>query len=1130
MTVAGETLANRYRVLAPLGEGAMGVVWRAVDTHAADREVAVKVIKGAQGERERLRFKGEFRAMARLRHPNTVEVHDYGLLDDGRPYIVMALVPGQELGELIAGRPVPFDRLYPLLIQLLQALDFVHARGYVHRDIKSQNIRVRDDGSLMLMDFGLVGQAGERGAGLTGTPGYLAPELVQQGEATPASDLYAVGCLAYELLTGHLPFQGTMIEMLRAHVGQAPPPLRPLRADVPEALERLVMRLLEKSPARRPRSAGQVLAALVPLAGVALTRQRQDQRLGYLEAGEIVGREAEVRVLEAALAETIAGRGRAIAVLAPAGTGKSRLVGELALQAKLADCLVLEATGEAGSPRATLARALRPLLPELAVETDVVATLAEAAARQPVLLLLEDLHAADLASVESFHRLAHGLRGHPVLVVATFRDDETLPGSPVWRALEDGTAEPLRLDPLDRAGQAALLRAMLPEADVPETFLAALDGACGGNAFLLGEVLRALMEDGFLGRSDAGWRFPADLAVLRPLASVEATLRRRLAHLSPGARALLEVAAVLGHHWDAMLLGKVGQLADDALFEQLDELVERQFLLRAHGQRYRFAHDRVREVAYAGLNEACRRALHGRAGAAIETCHEGRLQDVVGDLAHHHFRAGDAARAYRYLMTAAAHADAAGADEVALVRFQEAAVALEDLDIPDKTAHQIRLWYQTAWHAAISRPELARRCLARALPALAAAPDAGEAAGVAEGHLHAANAVATGMAGYPREAMAAAAAAAALPPFSASPDAAAYARLLGLLAAGRIDEVIATARVADAAFVAMPTGIFPFGVHHMRTGTLTSQNAVAFQGVRPDPVLRDMALAQARLNRDEDPYTVWMYFGLWPAWTGRRDEALAYVERMTDKARRVGGPPFPWVLYIRPYLLWQHGDHETALAQVEKALIAFPHLRENALAFHHMLALRGHLFLGLGRHEEATVVFADLEALARERELGLALLLALTGRGMVALAAGHPSEARTPFAEAHALTLAGPLRNPLYQARAARGLGQVLMALGDRDGAEERLAEALAIVRRPEQDNLLLQAHLHRDRGRLARRQGDRARAVAELGRAAELFAAQGNGAWQHAVALDLAEFQVAVPAVQPTLEARMQRLRGLLD
>ncbi|MFN3431123.1 MAG: serine/threonine protein kinase, partial [Candidatus Sericytochromatia bacterium] len=187
-----ELIANRYRVLGELGRGNMGAVYRVADTLEGDRLMALKVIQapGAITPELRLLFKEEFRAMTKLRHPNTISVFGYGELDEKSQYLTMEIVPGAELADVIGRKPMALDAVYPLLVQLLQALGFIHSRLYVHHDIKAQNIRLRDDGTLKLMDFGLMCQLGRPALGrrVTGTPGYLPPEIVKGGVINASTD------------------------------------------------------------------------------------------------------------------------------------------------------------------------------------------------------------------------------------------------------------------------------------------------------------------------------------------------------------------------------------------------------------------------------------------------------------------------------------------------------------------------------------------------------------------------------------------------------------------------------------------------------------------------------------------------------------------------------------------------------------------------------------------------------------------------------------------------------------------------------------------------------------------------------------------------------------------------------
>jgi serine/threonine protein kinase len=245
---------GRYRVESTLGLGGMAVVYRAHDD-MLDRQVAVKVLdqRVLADPELRARFVREAKLAARLTHPNIVAVFDTGE-DDGLPYIVMECVPG---GTLDAQGPLPPDQVEAILRQACAGLAHAHAAGIVHRDVKPQNLLLREDGTLKISDFGIARAAHEtaitQAGSLLGTLSYLAPEVAAGAQATECSDMYGLGAVAYELLTGRPPKQiGSLADLMKPHevaeLGGGP-------------LERLVMRCVAADPAERP-SAQDVLAEL----------------------------------------------------------------------------------------------------------------------------------------------------------------------------------------------------------------------------------------------------------------------------------------------------------------------------------------------------------------------------------------------------------------------------------------------------------------------------------------------------------------------------------------------------------------------------------------------------------------------------------------------------------------------------------------------------------------------------------------------------------------------------------------------------------------------------------------------------------------------------------------------------
>ena len=280
MTAQREHL-GRYTLEDVLGRGGMAVVYRGRDEELG-RPVAVKILADnlAGDEAFRERFLREARLAARVAHPNIVDVYDWGEGDDGRPYIVMEYVDGETAGELLARRgKLEPDEAVELAVQVCGGLEHAHAAGLVHRDIKPQNLLLRPDGTLKIVDFGIA--RAEHGTRLTevgsvlGTAAYLAPEQAAGGEITPAADIYALGVVLYELLTGRTPYTyETLTQLLVAQQDQQIIPLRQLEPRVPPRLEEIVMRCLARLPDYRPPSASSLADQLRTLSEPVPTVQR----------------------------------------------------------------------------------------------------------------------------------------------------------------------------------------------------------------------------------------------------------------------------------------------------------------------------------------------------------------------------------------------------------------------------------------------------------------------------------------------------------------------------------------------------------------------------------------------------------------------------------------------------------------------------------------------------------------------------------------------------------------------------------------------------------------------------------------------------------------------------------------
>jgi len=309
--MADYVLNNRYRLLAQVASGGMAVVYKAHDL-TLNRVVAVKILREnfADDSGFRARFQSEAQAAANLAHPNIVTVYDYGQ-DGNRAYIVMEFVEGRDLKSVIrAESPLPMDRAIDLMAQACAALGHAHRAGLVHCDVKPQNLIVTPDGRLKVTDFGIaraISQSMPQNVETVwGTPHYFSPEQAAGEAPTPASDVYSLGVVMYEMLSGQLPFDAdNHTDLAMQHLQDQPPPLTALNPAVPIQIEQIINRVMAKDPAARYRTAEQFGRALMDY------RRLADQMTGLQNA---------VPINVGSNSTTVGAAARPIVPAAPAGT------------------------------------------------------------------------------------------------------------------------------------------------------------------------------------------------------------------------------------------------------------------------------------------------------------------------------------------------------------------------------------------------------------------------------------------------------------------------------------------------------------------------------------------------------------------------------------------------------------------------------------------------------------------------------------------------------------------------------------------------------------------------------------------------------------------------------------------
>ncbi|MBX7184111.1 MAG: protein kinase [Vicinamibacteria bacterium] len=703
----GVVLNGRYRIERLLGRGGMGAVYRVDDQLYPGRPTALKLFLRQLTHSVDL-FRAEFKTMASLRHPNVARVYDFEMVAGlDAFFFTMELLNGSTLGRTLqqsgeekgaaaldGAGTLPWREAVDLLVPVIRALAYLHKRSVVHFDLKPSNIMVgpsRPGRQVKVLDFGLAGLRGATGQ-VMGTPEYLSPEIARRAKSDHRSDLYSLGVMGYQLLTGRVPYDttGSVPELLRQKTTERVRFGPGEKDTVPAWLRESIERLCAIDPEERHQTAEQLLDELNRAGGLAYELETQDTKESYLFSSQFVGRRRELeevqRFIDAGLEKRVQG---GLLIAGRSGMGKSRLMREVRQAVQLrgvpfleADCferdlsesgpmanLVLQAAGLARSVEghALLARygpEMVKLVPSLALEPGVTPTpplenadaerrrMIEAVAEfltglgrlTPYVAYVNDLQWAREGTIDLMGALLR-LRSEKdassgLCFLGSYRSDD-LGDRPLSRLLASSTARAsigtVELTPLDNTQVSDLLQSMLGLNELPEGLAEGVAGASGGLPFFVEEILRDLLEEGRLallrGDGASGARAVAGLRF-----DAAASFLKRAARVSREERLVLDVLAVCGRPAEPAVISRVTGLSAPAVQEALQVLTERQMVVAVAGarERHNLAHDRMREALYASLPGDERSALHlSLARSLADSLDEGERGETLFETVGH---------------------------------------------------------------------------------------------------------------------------------------------------------------------------------------------------------------------------------------------------------------------------------------------------------------------------------------------------------------------------------------------------------------------------------------------------------------------------------------------------------------
>ncbi len=731
------TVANRYLLIRLLGQGGMGEVYQATDTERG-QDVALKVLSKIHSDRVSF-FDNEFLTLAKLKHPYLADVFDFGCIDvegSERRYFTMELVDGLNIEKFVSGLPSNrFPPICQLMVQILEALAYIHSRKIIHGDIKPSNILVRSAENqtfhVKLIDFGLSHSVNlfMESEPIAGTIEYLSPERINGLAVDRRSDIYSLGVVLYELVSGRALFNGSPSEILTQHLVE--PPVLPTAhcPGIPAKLEKVILRMLQKEPAKRYQNTHEIISDIAEIGECRVPLESRKMIESYLMSGGFIGRDETIESLQSLIRHLeTSQQGEFVIIHGETGVGKTRLMNEFRrfLQTHkhvLFDYTCYDDHSTEYKPFAELLRqmvkwsesfapqvfeqhatGLQPLLPEFFAlgERQLPVRFSSAdrirlldaifrfavriAETKPYILYIDDCQWADEGTLEVLKYFVRNIRDYPIGIIINLNSD-----FPQARSILDlfKSIHPVidvRLSNFTKSQVAELISSMLGLDEIPETLTGHLMEQTLGNPLFIEEYMKSMADEELIFRKNSNWAFHLEGLERILVHGLDEVINRRLVRLNSKQNDILKIFAVANQSLSFDMIAQVGDYKPETLQGILLSLQADKIILQEwidEKVKYTLYHNKIRTLMYQRLTDQEKIEYHLRFAKSIEqSCQESpqaaiEIYKNAEHLAYHYQQGRAGELAVPYLLQAGKKSRSLYAIQSAIKTYQDALALME---------------------------------------------------------------------------------------------------------------------------------------------------------------------------------------------------------------------------------------------------------------------------------------------------------------------------------------------------------------------------------------------------------------------------------------------------------------------